>query len=55
MNSTIQKLGAVIGALNSINVNGKSNLSALYGSIELLESIAVELSKQAEENATVNE
>ena len=55
MNTIIQKLGAVIAALNSITVSGKANLSALFGSIDILESIAIELSKQAEDTATTEE
>ena len=36
----VQKLQAVIGALNCISVSGKQNLANLSGSISLLEDIA---------------
>lgn len=42
-NEIMQKLGAVINALNSVSVSGKTNLANLSGSISVLEEIAVTL------------
>lgn len=36
----MQRLGAVLHALNSISVSGKQNLANLSGSISVLEEIA---------------
>lgn len=47
----IKKLYAVLNALNSISVSGKSNLANLGGSISVLEEIAVTL-EGAEDVAT---
>lgn len=55
MNTTIQKLSAVISALNTISVNGKHNLSALFGSIDLLESIVSSMAQNAENSSTAEE
>ena len=43
-NEIMQKLNAVLNALNSISVNGKSNLVNLSGSISVLEDVATALS-----------
>lgn len=42
-NEIMQKLSAVINALNSISVSGKNNLANLSGSISVLEEVAVTL------------
>lgn len=42
-NEIMQKLSAVINALNSISVSGKSNLANLSGSISVLEEVAITL------------
>lgn len=42
-NEIMQKLSAVLGALNSISVSGKNNLANLSGSISILEEIALAL------------
>jgi len=39
-NDILQKLSAVISALNSISVSGKANLENLCGSISVLEDVA---------------
>lgn len=44
-NEIIQKLSAVLGALNSISVSGKNNLANLSGSISILEEIAMTLNE----------
>ena len=43
-NEVMNRLSAVIGALNAISVNGKQNLSNLAGSISVIEEIAAILS-----------
>lgn len=40
----LQQLNAVLGALNSITVSGKQNLTNLSGSIDFLERITMALS-----------
>ncbi len=42
-NEIMQKLSAVINALNSISVSGKNNLANLSGSISVLEEVAITL------------
>lgn len=42
-NEIMQKLSAVINALNSISVSGKNNLANLSGSISVLEEVAIAL------------
>lgn len=55
-NELIQKLTAVITALNNVSVNGKLNLMNMSGSISLLEDIITSLQncditvKTADEN-----
>lgn len=43
-NEIIQRINAVLGALNNIDVRGKLNLNNLGGSISLLEEVASMLS-----------
>lgn len=42
-NEIIQKLGAVINALNNISVKGEQNLANLSGSITVLKEIAAQI------------
>lgn len=42
-NEIMQKLSAVINALNSISVSGKNNLANLSGSISVLEEVVITL------------
>ena len=42
-NDILQKLSAVISALNTISVSGKTNMENLCGSISVLEDIAKEI------------
>lgn len=51
----LQKLGAVIHALNCIQVSGKNNLINLSGSISILEEMASLLSHAATEVAEKDE
>ena len=51
MEKAIQNLNYVLGALNSINVQGKTNLSNLVGSIGLIEQTVQELKQLAEAEA----
>ena len=39
-NEIMQKISAVLNALNNISVNGKNNLVNLSGSISVLEEVA---------------
>ena len=39
-NDILNKLGAVISALNSVSVSGKANMENLCGSISVLEDVA---------------
>jgi hypothetical protein len=39
-NEIIQKLGAVINALNNVSVSGEQNLANLSGSIAILKEVA---------------
>lgn len=43
-NEIVQRINAVLSALNNIDVRGKSNLNNLSGSIALLEEVASMLS-----------
>ena len=52
----IQRINAVLGALNNIDVRGKANLNNLSGSIALLEEVtsmlnSVEFKEPQEEEA----
>lgn len=50
-NEIIQKLGAVINALNNVYVKGEQNLANLSGSITILREIAEQInSYEAHEN-----
>ena len=55
-NEIIQRINAVLGALNNIDVRGKANLNNLSGSIALLEEVtsmlnSVEFKEPQEEEA----
>lgn len=39
-NDILNRIGAIINALNTVSVNGKQNLENLYGSISTLEDVA---------------
>lgn len=41
----LQKIGAVLGALNSINVSGRNNVNNLAGSMNILEELAKQLAQ----------
>ena len=55
-NEIIQRINAVLGALNSIDVRGKANLNNLSGSMAILEEAvsmlnSVEFAKPQQEEA----
>lgn len=41
----LQRVSAIITALNAVNVSGKQNLANLYGSIAALEELIPEIDK----------
>lgn len=49
----MQKLGAVLNALNVITVNGKNNLVNLSGSIAVVEEVMTMLNKASFESESV--
>lgn len=49
----MQKLGAILNALNIITVNGKSNLVNLSGSIAVIEEVMTMLNKASFESESV--
>ena len=46
--SVIQSLQLVVSTLNNIEVKGEQNLNAMLGSIQVLNSIIRDLSKESE-------
>ncbi|MDO4562218.1 MAG: hypothetical protein Q4C12_00130 [Clostridia bacterium] len=55
-NEMIQKLGAVINALNNVYVKGEQNLANLSGSITILKEVAEQLNiYEVEEKSTNKE
>ena len=55
-NEIIQRINAVLGALNSIDVRGKANLNNLSGSMAILEEVvsmlnSVEFAEPQQEEA----
>lgn len=48
----MNRLAAVLNALNAVSVNGKQNLANLSGSIAVIEEVAVMLSDASIEKAS---
>ncbi len=53
-NEIIQKLGAVINALNNVCVKGEQNLANLSGSITILKEVAEQVNNLKEYDETKN-